>query len=84
MAVHIFGTVNIDSSIVSVLGVLIYSMVCTTDIGNVRDWHDLHRYALQFASLIDGTCICVGNICMPRTMSRCLAASGFAHILYFS
>jgi len=40
-------------------------------VGNVRDWRDIHRYALQFAHLNDGTCICLGNICMPRTMSRC-------------
>ena len=58
-------------------------MLYTADIGNMRDWRDLHRYVLQFASLIDGTCICVGNICMPRTMSRCLVASGFAHIRIF-
>lgn len=38
--------------------------------GNLRDWSDLHRYAIQYLHLEDGKAICIGNICMPRTMSR--------------
>ncbi|ELU09306.1 hypothetical protein CAPTEDRAFT_151881 [Capitella teleta] len=38
--------------------------------GNFRDWKDLHRYAIQYFTLRDGTAFCVGNICFPKTMSR--------------
>ncbi|KAJ8314692.1 hypothetical protein KUTeg_006842, partial [Tegillarca granosa] len=40
--------------------------------GNIRDWKDLHRYAIQYATLSDRTAVCVGVICMPVTMSRLL------------
>lgn len=38
--------------------------------GNLRDWGDLHRYAIQYLHLDDGKAICIGSICMPRTMTR--------------
>lgn len=38
--------------------------------GNIRDWADLHRYALSYIHLENGTAIAVGMICMPRTLSR--------------
>jgi len=38
--------------------------------GNIRDWSDLHRYAIQYLHLEDGTSIAIGKICMPRTLSR--------------
>ncbi|CAD5118413.1 DgyrCDS7123 [Dimorphilus gyrociliatus] len=41
--------------------------------GNVRDWRDIHRYALQYCYLEDGTCIGLLCICMPKTMSRLIA-----------
>jgi len=38
--------------------------------GNIRDWSDLHRYGIQYLHLADGTDVCMGMICMPRTLSR--------------
>ncbi|KAK7107098.1 uncharacterized protein [Littorina saxatilis] len=38
--------------------------------GNKRDWKNLHRYALQYASLEDGSAVCVGAISMPCNISR--------------
>ena len=38
--------------------------------GNLRDWKMLHRYAIQYLTLEDGTSICAGLICMPKTLSR--------------
>lgn len=38
--------------------------------GNIRDWRDIRRYALQYCYLEDGTCIGLLCICMPKTMSR--------------
>jgi hypothetical protein len=64
---EIRGVVNIDGHKpvqLNVTGVRDHSY------GNLRDWSDLHRYAIQYVHLTDGTSICVGNICMPRTMSR--------------
>lgn len=38
--------------------------------GNIRDWTDLHRYAIQYCTLEDKTAICLGVISMPRSLSR--------------
>ncbi|XP_076444744.1 uncharacterized protein LOC143282822 [Babylonia areolata] len=38
--------------------------------GNIRDWKSLHRYALQYLCLEDGSAMCVGAISMPSTISR--------------
>ena len=38
--------------------------------GNIRQWQDLFRYGLQYIHLEDGTNIAVGNICMPKLLSR--------------
>ncbi|XP_067675175.1 uncharacterized protein [Haliotis asinina] len=38
--------------------------------GNIRDWKYFHRYGLQYGYFGDGTCLCVGAICMPMCMSR--------------
>lgn len=38
--------------------------------GNIRNWQDLHRYALQYVSLEDGSAICVGAVSMPSVLSR--------------
>ncbi|XP_013420120.1 uncharacterized protein LOC106180635 [Lingula anatina] len=40
--------------------------------GNIRDWKDLHRYCIQYIQLEDGTAVCFGLICFPKTMSRLL------------
>ncbi|KAL5011149.1 hypothetical protein ScPMuIL_013454 [Solemya velum] len=38
--------------------------------GSIRDWKYFHRYGIQYLSLANGSCICVGTICMPMTVSR--------------
>ena len=38
--------------------------------GNIRDWGHLHRYAIQYINVEDGSAICIGRICMPLTLSR--------------
>ncbi|XP_067947411.1 uncharacterized protein [Watersipora subatra] len=38
--------------------------------GNIREWQDLFRYALQYVHLENGTNIAVGLICMPKLLSR--------------
>lgn len=40
--------------------------------GNIRDWRDLYRYAIQYCTLEDRTAICLGVISMPRSLSRLL------------
>ena len=38
--------------------------------GDRRDWSEIHRYAMQFASFDDGSYAVVGNVCIPKTFSR--------------
>nr|XP_034332735.1 uncharacterized protein LOC105339207 isoform X3 [Crassostrea gigas] len=38
--------------------------------GNIRDWRDLYRYAIQYCTLEDRTAICLGVISMPKSLSR--------------
>lgn len=38
--------------------------------GNVRDWRDIHRYALNYAYLEDGSAVFIGTICMPTMLTR--------------
>ncbi|XP_061177236.1 uncharacterized protein LOC133185967 [Saccostrea echinata] len=40
--------------------------------GNIRDWKDLHRYAIQYCTLEDKTAVCLGVISMPRSLSKLL------------
>ncbi|RUS86660.1 hypothetical protein EGW08_005534 [Elysia chlorotica] len=38
--------------------------------GNVRDWKTIHRYALNYAYLEDGSSVFIGTICIPSMLSR--------------
>ncbi|XP_045197866.2 uncharacterized protein LOC123552343 [Mercenaria mercenaria] len=38
--------------------------------GNIRNWCQLHRYCIQYASFPDGTNLCISAISMPATTSR--------------
>ncbi|GFO33376.1 hypothetical protein PoB_005988100 [Plakobranchus ocellatus] len=38
--------------------------------GNIRDWRSIHRYALNYAYLEDGSAVFIGTICMPSMLSR--------------
>lgn len=63
------GTVNVEGHeqiLLCLKGVRDHSY------GNLRDWKDLHRYCIQYASLENGMYIAVGLICFPKTMSRLL------------
>jgi len=51
-----------------VVSTILYSM-CDPK-GNIREWRDLFRYGIQYLHLEDGTNIAVGNICIPKLMSR--------------
>ncbi|XP_064628452.1 uncharacterized protein LOC135488020 [Lineus longissimus] len=49
---------------------LSFSGVRDHSYGNVRNWYDLYRYAMQYLTLSDGTSILVGHICMMPTFKR--------------
>jgi len=38
--------------------------------GNIRDWRQLHRYCIQYASFQDGSNLNISAISMPDTTSR--------------
>ncbi|WAR08024.1 hypothetical protein MAR_017982 [Mya arenaria] len=38
--------------------------------GNIRNWRQLHRYCIQYASFEDGTNLNISAISMPTTTSR--------------
>ncbi|GFR86480.1 hypothetical protein ElyMa_006053600 [Elysia marginata] len=38
--------------------------------GNIRDWRSIHRYALNYAYLEDGSAVFIGTICMPSMLKR--------------
>ncbi|KAK6170139.1 hypothetical protein SNE40_018606 [Patella caerulea] len=64
---EITGSINIDgynTIDIKVQGVRDHSY------GNIREWKNLHRYGIQYMYFEDGSCACVGCICMPITMSR--------------
>nr|XP_022294324.1 uncharacterized protein LOC111104596 [Crassostrea virginica] len=61
--VNVEGHGNID---LNVSGVRDHSY------GNIRDWKDLYRYAIQYCTLEDKTAVCLGLISMPRSLSRLL------------
>lgn len=65
----ITGTVKIEGHAEVKLNI---SGVRDHSYGNIRDWRDLYRYAIQYCTLEDRTAICLGVISMPRSLSRLL------------